>query len=112
MEQSNCRAEGWEPVLLMPQGGSTQAICHKRTSEPVQPTLGDRHDMQMDGNNKENQQTAYATSADGTQTKQPYRRNKDPSKPKRIRRKPTEIERKYKCLFPGCTKAYGGLPHL
>jgi hypothetical protein len=72
----------------------------------------DWHDMQMNGNNKENQQPAYATSADSTQSKHAYRRNKDPSKPKRFRRKPADVERKYKCLFPGCTKAYGSLPHL
>jgi hypothetical protein len=80
--------------------------------ELFQPRRADRHNMQMNGNNKENMQPVYATSADGTQSKQPYRRNRDPNKPKRIRRKPAEIERKYKCLFPGCTKAYGGLPHL
>jgi hypothetical protein len=80
--------------------------------ELFQPRQADRHDMQMNGNNKKNKQLIYATSADGTQSKQPYRRNRDPNKPKRIRRKPAEIERKYKCLFPGCTKAYGGLPHL
>jgi hypothetical protein len=77
--------------------------------ELFQPRRADRHDIQMNGNNKENQQLVYATFSRG---KQPYRRNRDPNKPKRIRRKPTEIERKYKCLFPGCTKAYGELPHL
>jgi hypothetical protein len=80
--------------------------------ELFQPSQADWFDMQMNGNNKENQQPAYATSADSAQSKQPYRKNKEPNKPKRFRRKPAEVERKYKCLFPGCTKAYGLLPHL
>jgi hypothetical protein len=80
--------------------------------ELFQPRQTDQHEMHMNGNNKENKQPVYATSAESTQSKQPYRRNRDSNKPKRIRRKPAEIERKYKCLFPGCTKAYGELPHL
>jgi hypothetical protein len=80
--------------------------------ELFQPRQADRHDMQMNDNNKENGQPVYATSTDGSQSKQSYRRNRDPNKPKRLRRKPAEIERKYKCLFPGCIKAYGSLPHL
>jgi hypothetical protein len=71
-----------------------------------------QHETQPNGNNKENEQPYYAHSADGPQSKQSNRRNRDPNKPKRARRKPDEIERKYKCLFPGCTKAYGELPHL
>ncbi|KAI9141596.1 hypothetical protein BKA69DRAFT_1023892, partial [Paraphysoderma sedebokerense] len=31
---------------------------------------------------------------------------------KRTRRKYDEIERNYKCSWPGCTKAYGTLNHL
>jgi hypothetical protein len=72
----------------------------------------DEHETQTNGNNKENEQPYYAHSADGPQSKQSNRRNRDPNKPKRARRKPDEIERKYQCLFPGCTKAYGELPHL
>jgi hypothetical protein len=93
-------------------GQSMSLMTDEEPEELFQPSQADRYDMQMNGNNKENQQPAYATSADSTQSKQPYRRNRDHNKPKRMRRKPAEIERKYKCLFPGCTKAYGVLPHL
>jgi hypothetical protein len=72
----------------------------------------DQQSPPTNGNNKENEQPYYAHSADGAQGKQWSRRNRDPNRPKRFRRKPEEIQRKYKCLFPGCTKAYGELPHL
>jgi hypothetical protein len=80
--------------------------------ELFQRRQDDQHEIQMNGNNKENEQPYYAPSADSAQSKQSNRRNRDPNKPKRVRRKPGEIERKYKCLFPGCEKAYGELPHL
>ena len=71
-----------------------------------------QHATQMNGSNKENEYPVYAHSTDSIQNKQPSRRNRDPNRPKRLRRKPEEIERKYQCLFPGCSKAYGELPHL
>ena len=80
--------------------------------ELFQQHQNNQQQIQMTGNNKENEQPVFAQSADGAQSKQFTRRNRDPNRPKRIRRKPGEIERKYKCLYPGCTKAYGELPHL
>jgi hypothetical protein len=72
----------------------------------------DQHSPPTNGINKENEHPYHVHAADGAQSKQWSRRNRDPNRPKRLRRKPEEIERKYKCLFPGCTKAYGLLPHL
>lgn len=96
------------------QDTSIMTIAEDEEHEELfQRHQNDQHETQPNSNNKENERlSSNATSADGAQTKQQYRRNRDPSKPKRIRRKPGEIERKYKCLFPGCTKAYGELPHL
>ena len=71
-----------------------------------------QHDTQMNGSNKENEYPVYAHSTNNIQNRQSSRRNRDPNRPKRLRRKPEEIERKYQCLFSGCTKAYGELPHL
>jgi hypothetical protein len=99
-------ADLWQDPSLMPLTNDEER------EELFERRHDDQHETQMNGNNKENEQPYYAHSADGAQSKQLSRRNRDPNKPKRARRKPDEIKRKYKCLFPGCTKAYGELPHL
>jgi hypothetical protein len=96
----------WQHPLMttLTNGEEREELFEQRQNNQQSPPTN--------GNNKENEQPYYAHSADGAQSKQWSRRNRDPNKPKRFRRKPEEIERKYKCLFPGCTKAYGELPHL
>src|SRR2546423_841994 len=80
--------------------------------ELFQQHQNDQQGIKIYSSNKENEQPVDTQSAGASYSKPSSRRNRDPSKPKRMRRKPEEIERKYKCLFPGCAKAYGELPHL
>src|SRR5436305_10983951 len=99
-------ADHWRPPLSM------TLTNEEEREELFERSQSDQHSLPTNGINKENEHPYHADAADGTQSKQWSRRNRDPNRPKRLRRKPEEIERKYKCLFPGCTKAYGLLPHL
>jgi hypothetical protein len=96
----------WRPPLVM------TLTNEEEREELFERRQSDQHSLPTNGINKENEYPYHAHAADGDQSKQWSRRTRDPNRPKRFRRKPEEIERKYKCLFPGCTKAYGELPHL
>lgn len=94
-----------EQALNLP----SQAFQHNKGSQSL--TYGSAQAAESN-NNKENDQPTDPGPQDGAQSKQPYRRNRDPNKPKRRRRRPEEVERRYKCLWVGCDKAYGEMPHL